>query len=567
MTIIATAGHVDHGKSSLVRAMTGVDPDRLEEEKKRGMTIDLGFAHCTTPSGAHFSFIDVPGHVDFIRNMISGVSSVDIVLFAVDGQEGWMPQTDEHCDILSLLGLQDVVVAITKCDRASADAITTLEHDIRQRLLARGMSVHAVVPTSVITQQGIAEVVSSLETLVTSHRHETRNAQRMRMYVDRVFTMTGSGTVVTGTLQGTVAEHDSLVLVRDCSEIRVRNIQAHGDNVTRLTGPARCALNLAGVSVNDIQRGDVLTVQGEWNPTTRCVVKLNVLPSLQHGVSKRGQFILHVGSSDQQVRLRILQQDEIAPGHSGVVQLSFEVPLPLLPHDRFVIRETGRSETIGGGIVLDAHPLSPVSGAISDGTLETYLRARGWMRVDDVKRDTGFECVPVVSEWIAHSELVAQTKMELDQLLEVSPSGIDMTHLDPWQSALLQQMDDVNITLGVARRGEQFTPDEDRICIMIRDAGVRGPDATALPRHVMKRLVQMGLVYEHDGLAFHVDTIESLRPTLEQLWMTHPDGFPMSALRDAVGITRKHAVPLGNVLDKHGLTKRISDVRVRGARW
>jgi len=566
MTVIATAGHVDHGKSSLIRALTGTDPDRLSEEKSRGMTIDLGFAHTTTPSGQILSFIDVPGHVDFIRNMIAGVSHVGLVLLVVDVAEGWMPQTTEHCDVVSLLGSKRFVVALTKSDRVDPSRITEVETDVRSQLESRDAEVMGVVATSVVTGAGIDELREMLGQAVADIAGN-EDAQRTRLFIDRVFTMTGAGTVVTGTLQGDIAVDDHVVVVRHGTSVRIRGIQTHGQKADTATGPIRVALNVTGIGVDELTRGDVLVVGEEWNITTRCDATLQVLPTLDHSVTKRGQYILHVGTSDQEVQLRVLRDDVIKPGEQGVVRLSFRTPLPMLPGDRFVIRETGRSETVGGGVVLDAHPVASVTKARPDGTVQTYIRERGWVPVAQVWKDTDQYIEPVVGEWVAPAELITQTRMNLELKLDRAPRGVDISALQPWERLLLQQIDGVMVSHGVALRGALLSPDEERVAELIRDAGRTGLDTANVPRDVMRRLVQHGLAYEHDGIVFHAQVLDGLRDVLAELWREHPQGFTMAALRDATGLTRKHAVPLGTVLDKHGLTKRVGDVRVPGSRY
>jgi selenocysteine-specific elongation factor len=566
MTVIATAGHVDHGKSSLVRALTGTDPDRLSEEKQRGMTIDLGFAHTTTSDGVTLSFIDVPGHVDFIRNMIAGVSHVGVVLLVVDAAEGWMPQTTEHCDVVSLLGSRRFVVAITKSDRVDAARIHKVEKDVRARLTHRGIDLVDVVAISVNSSHGIEQLRNLLAVTVADATLNVEK-QRTRLFIDRVFSMTGSGTVITGTLQGHIDVDDRMSIVGNGVEVRVRGIQTHGQAVNSVDGPARVALNVTGVGSNEISRGDALVRSEEWNPTTSFDASLEVLSSLGHNVSKRGQFILHVGTSDQEVQLRVLGADSITPGNNDLIRLTFQHALPLLPGDRFVLRETGRSETVGGGTVLDVHPVAPVTKARPDGTVQTYLSERGWVLVSTVWRDTGQHVGAVVGEWVASDAVVADTRHHLQVMLDESPEGVDVSILQPWEKLLIHNIEGVIISHGVARRGQLLSPDEQRIATLIRNGGRTGVDTTTLARDVMRRLVQMGTVYEHDGIAFHVDVLEDLRDVLTELWRQFPAGFTMAALRDIAGLTRKHAVPLGTVLDKYGLTKRVGDVRLPASRY
>ena len=231
MAVIATAGHVDHGKSSLVLALTGTDPDRLAEEKRKGMTIDLGFAHCVTPNGTSLSFVDVPGHADFIRTMIAGVSGVDIAMLIVDAHEGWMPQTQEHLDVLQLLNIRTGVVVITKSDKATEIELTELEEDIRQRLTDSSIHWTNIMSTSVVTQKGLPELLQHLSSLLENEVPPT-HARPTRLFIDRVFTIRGSGTVVTGTLEGaSVSVGDVLHVARTSQEVRVREVQTLDSSV------------------------------------------------------------------------------------------------------------------------------------------------------------------------------------------------------------------------------------------------------------------------------------------------------------------------------------------------
>lgn len=566
MTVIATAGHVDHGKSSLVRALTDIDPDRLIEEKQRGMTIDLGFAHVTTPDGVTLSFVDVPGHVDFIRNMIAGVSHVGVVLLVVDALEGWMPQTTEHCDVVSLMGSKKFVVALTKSDRVDSERISQVDGEVRTRLRERDAEVVEIIPTSVVTGIGIDELRGALVKAVAQVESGS-STDRCRLFIDRVFTMSGAGTVVTGTLQGQISIDDRLMVVRSDVEVRVRGIQTHGTSVNSTVGPTRVALNITGARTDDLVRGDALVVKKDWIPTTQFDASVKVLPTLEHDVSKRGQYMLHMGTFDQEVQLRVLGADHIAPGHAEAVRCTVQIPIPALPGDRFVLRETGRGETIGGGVVLDAHPVLPVMRAQPDGTLQSYLAERGWVTVSRVWQEMNLHVEPVINEWVATEKEVARTIAGLNDRLRQSPQGVDVSSLRPWEQLLIEQISDVTVSHGVARRGAVLSEQEQRIAHTIQESGRMGTDNASFPRDAMRRLVQHNVVYEHDGIAFHADVLDELQDVLKELWQEYPDGFTMASLRDATGLTRKSAVPLGTVLDKRGLTKRLGDVRVPGPRF
>jgi selenocysteine-specific elongation factor len=249
------------------------------------------------------------------------------------------------------------------------------------------------------------------------------------------------------------------------------------------------------------------------------------------------------------------------------VRCVFQTPLAVLPGDRFVVRETGRSETVGGGVVLDAHPVIAVTKAQPDGSLETYLSERGWLPVAQVRQETNWHVAPIVGEWIATNDHFQRTAHALEALIDQSPQGVDVATLQPWERLLLEMIDGVTVSHGIARRGTAFSADEERIATLVRDGGLTGADNTTLSRDAMRRLVQHNIVYEHDGIAFHADVLDGLHDVLARLWDAHPEGFTVASLRDATGLTRKFAVPLGTVLDKRGLTKRVGDLRLPGPRF
>src|SRR3954454_938808 len=370
MRVIATAGHVDHGKSSLVEALRGTNPDRLEEERSRGMTIDLGFAHTTLPSGAGISFVDVPGHVRFLRNMLAGVGGVDACMFVIDAGEGWKPQSEEHLRILELVGLRHGIVALTKADLVDDEWLALQEMDVRDRLLDTFLADARVVAVSATTGLGLDDLREALDELV----HSTPVAAdhgRPRLWVDRVFAAKGSGTVVTGTLTGGSLHTDQQVDVAGHS-VRIRGVQSHGRAETEIGPGHRVALNLVGVDHDDLQRGDAITIARQWRPTTRFDAELQVLPSLRHQVSRRGAYLAYIGSGEFPVKVRVLGSEAINPGSTRLVRLHLSTapPIPLVPGDRFVLREAGRDETVGGGEVLDVAPVLPASKARPDRSME-----------------------------------------------------------------------------------------------------------------------------------------------------------------------------------------------------
>jgi selenocysteine-specific elongation factor len=566
MTVIATAGHVDHGKSSLIRAITGTDPDRLAEEQRRAMTIDLGFAHCTTSNGTVLSFVDVPGHADFIRTMISGVSGVDIVMLIIDANEGWKPQTEEHLGIIEVLGISSGIVVLTKSDKVDAAVLQQRKEEIAARLTTSSVTWHDTVITSVIANTGISELITQIENLVATQVAKSNNT-RPRLFIDRVFSMKGSGTVVTGTLEGGNLEAaSSLIVARTGTAVRIREIQTHGSVVAVAQSGSRCAINLSGIDANELQRGDALVRENDWHMGNAFDARIKVLPALQHALTHRGSFTLHVGTRSQSATVRILQTDTIDPGQSGLVRIRFDNSLPLVPGDCFLLRDTGIGATVGGGVILDVDPRGRVKDAAPDGSAEQILNNRGWLTVDEARQLTGLDIAPIVSTWVASAETLRSTVAALEQQLATSQS-IDTATLAAYERDVLSTIDGVHINNGIAIRGQSDPLLSHSYVSLFLEAGVTTPDADKLDRNIIRQLVQKKILFEHDNIAFHAETLMSLRPVLEQLWTEHPEGFTMANLRDALSITRKHALPLGNCLDKVGLTKRQGDLRIAGSAW
>ena len=320
MTVIATAGHVDHGKSTLVRALTGTDPDRWAEEKERGLTIDLGFASTVLPSGRSLSLVDVPGHIRFLRNMLSGVGAVDGCLFVVAATEGWKPQSEEHLRILDLLGLTGGVVALTKVDLVDDDLRELAQMEVEEYVAGtflEGADIVAVAAGDGPDGEGMTKLRESLDSLVTNAENRVADGTP-RLWVDRAFAPPGVGAVVTGTLTGgPVAVGDELTVNSATSngdEIRIRGIQNHHRDLDRVEAGNRVALNLVGVSHHDLDRGDVLVVDGAWHHGAMVDAELSVLDRLDHAVTRRGAYVAYIGSGEFPCRIRILADTAAEPG-------------------------------------------------------------------------------------------------------------------------------------------------------------------------------------------------------------------------------------------------------------
>jgi selenocysteine-specific elongation factor len=374
--VIGTAGHVDHGKSALVLGLTGTDPDRLAEEKARGMTIDLGFAWTTLPSGREVGFVDVPGHERFVHNMLAGVGGVDCALLVVDAGEGWQPQSAEHLAILDLVGIVTGVIALTKVDLVAPDRVAEVAAEVRQRLegttLAGAVVVETAAPAGIGLDRLRAELDRALDRLA-----EPPDRGRPRLPVDRVFSIRGSGTVVTGTLSGGTLDADAeAVLLPAGRRVRLRGLQAHGRPVRHAKPARRVAVNLAGVATAEVNRGDVLALPGQWRPTRTADCRLRCLPGAPAPLRARGAYLLYAGAAEAAVRLQPLDAIEVPPGEHALVRLHLETPLVLDPFEPVVLRDSGRDETVGGGPVLDPFPPSAVRGTAARVRRVEELEAR-----------------------------------------------------------------------------------------------------------------------------------------------------------------------------------------------
>jgi len=354
--VVATAGHVDHGKSSLILRLTGTDPDRWAEEKRRGLTIDLGFAWCTLPSGREIGFVDVPGHERFVRNMLAGVGPVRLVLFVVAADEGWKPQSEEHLAIVDVLGANGGVVALTKCDLVDEEAVGLVIEDVRDRLRGTVMQDAPIVPCSSQTGEGLDGLAEALDAMVGSSADPAED-ERQRLFVDRIFTVTGAGTIVTGTLTGgRLAVGQEVELLPASGTGRIRGLQTHKRSIQVARPVSRVAANLVGVDREGLGRGDVLGLPGEWRPTRMFEVRLRPVRGLAHPLTTRGAYKVYAGSAERGARIRLYGTGELTDPEGCFARIRVSDPLVLDVHDRFVVRDAGRRETVAGGVVLDVDP-------------------------------------------------------------------------------------------------------------------------------------------------------------------------------------------------------------------
>lgn len=354
--ILGTAGHIDHGKTSLIRALTGIDTDRLKEEKARGITIELGFAHLTLPSGESMGIIDVPGHEKFVRHMVAGATGIDMVAMVIAADEGVMPQTREHMDICQLLGVRSGLIVLTKVDLVSAEWLELVEEDVREFVKGSFLETAPLVHFSAVDLKGTEEVLAAISE-VASSLAERQSGGLFRMPLDRVFTMRGFGTVVTGTpISGTLTLGDTVQIFPGSLTTKIRGLEVHNERVTQVSAGLRSAINLQGVSKEDVNRGQVLSHKKSLLPSRSMDVWLQYLSNNEKPLKNRARIRFHVGTAEILGRALLLDSETLAPGRSGLAQIQLEEETAALSGDRFVLRSYSPMRTIAGGEILHPRP-------------------------------------------------------------------------------------------------------------------------------------------------------------------------------------------------------------------
>ena len=568
MHVVASAGHVDHGKSTLVLALTGIDPDRFAEEKARGLTIDLGFAWATLPSGRGVGFVDVPGHVRFIKNMLAGVGAVDACLFVVAATEGWKPQSEEHLRILELLGMRHGLIALTKVGLVDDDHRELARMDVADHVAGTFLDGADIVEVDAPTGIGVDDLRDALDRLLAA-TPTSADRGRPRLWVDRSVAAKGSGTVVTGTLTGgTLGGDDDVVLLPHGLPARVRALQSHQESLAEAGPGRRLAVNLAGVPHDRVVRGDALVRPGQWHVTRVVDASLHVLRSLDHDVSRRGAHVAYVGAGEHPVRLRVLGSAALQPGDDGLVRLHLPVGLPLLPGDRYVLRESGRGETVGGGEILDVDPVLPASKAAPDRSVDRVVRERGWVEADLLERLTGERRPADVGPWVVSADALAAAEARVgDAVAAAGPLGLDVATLDARDRAVLGRLDGVVVEAGRARVPEAVDPLAGHPYVAaLGEAPFAPPPPDGVDRGELRELVRRGLVVERDGVWFAPAAVDAAARRVASLLATSPEGVTVAQVRDDLGTTRRYLLPLLAVLDSTGVTRRRGDLRIAGPR-
>ena len=619
--VIGTAGHIDHGKTSLVHALTGIDTDRLPDEKRRGITIDLGFASldAVAPDGSplQVSFVDVPGHKLFIRNMLAGAGCIDAVLLVISAEEGVKPQTEEHLAICNLLGIRHGVVVVTKVDAVSSVQLADVCAEIRAYLSGTFLDEsHAqVIPVSARTGQGLDELRNEL--LFLAMKAPDRNPDQLpRLPVDRAFVIKGFGTVVTGTLlSGEFHVGESLLLEPGNLSVRVRGMQVHGHQEEHSRAGSRLALNLAGVEVAEVTRGQVVVAQGTLSATATIDVETALLPDSK-ALKHRSRVHFHAFTSDALATVSLYGYHAAEPGSRRLMRLKLQKPIVLVPGDRFVLRQCSPAATIGGGRVLDAQPLANLRKAkcltwleaLKDASIEeqlllrigrrgaTGLTMRGLMAETGLTREAVVRvAAPLVSDGllvrISNKVLIAGEALTnaIDKMMSrLRLDGLRRAELKS-QTALNDEIFD--FLLGKLAReeklrlqGELIYPsgsnaqvaNEDRIALsaiasIYEGAGLAAPSRTevasrlSLKESEMRRLMTLLLRDKilvrigSEELYIHQRALERLR---EQIHEMRGQVLDIARFKQLNGLSRKYAIPLLEYLDRERVTRKDGDQRV-----
>jgi selenocysteine-specific elongation factor len=625
--LVGTAGHIDHGKTALVKALTGIDADRLQEEKRRGITIDLGFAHMDIRSAngdtLHLGFVDVPGHERFVRNMLAGVGGIDLVLLVIAADESIKPQTREHFDILQLLGVKRGITVLTKSDAVDTDTLEVVRLEVEDFL--RGTFLEApnspIVALSSLTGAGLNDLKAAI--LASSRDVQPRESRALaRLPIDRVFTMKGFGTVVTGTLiSGTIRREEELEVFPSGQRVRVRGIQVHGQAADQAIAGQRTALNLAGATTEDLSRGMTLAPAATFSTTRRADVRLSLLASAPRALKNRARVHFHSNTMETVADITLHGTKQLAPGSNAFARLKLPEPALLLPGDRFIIRQFSPVITIGGGIVLDAAPiprtrepealLQTLASADRLSVLKARIERRGrnGITLSQLIAETGWTKQSLEAELapeIKHSRILRIVDLfvhgpavsALQELIVASVTafqkknslagGIAKEELREQVKAspevfaaalnLLTQARKIEIAGELVRlpgQGVVLKDDEAESKKKIEDAfstaGLKVPalyevlaslkiDKARAQKIVTLLLRDKILTKISDELVFHRTALQQLR-RLVATQKTKSPKMDVATFKDLTGVSRKYAIPLLEYLDREHVTKRVGDAR------
>jgi selenocysteine-specific elongation factor len=623
--ILGTAGHIDHGKTELVKALTGVNTDRLEEERRRGISIELGFASYED-GDVRFGIVDVPGHERFVKNMLAGAGGIDLVLLVVAADEGVMPQTREHLDIVNFLGVERGLVALTKCDLADEEMIEIAHLDAEEVLQGTTLAGSPIVHVSAVTGEGLDELKAALKRIADATPARTSEGA-YRLPIDRVFTMKGFGTVVTGTsFAGSVAVGEKLEIQPGERTVRVRRIQVHGRDSENAQAGQRTALALHGVTKDEISRGEQLVSPGSLTPSSMVDVRLRVSSRWVRPLRNRERVRFHLGSSEDLGRVVLLDRDELAPGEDCLAQIRLETPIVPALHDRFVLRSYSPMHTMAGGMIVDPHPkkhhrfradeLEALKGREGGGPIALLLETVSQAGLAGVTVKA-----LVKSTSLPREEVDALVAQEIEGGTLRLAEGGRILDRDTWSVArrtILEEArrfqqkhplrwgmtrEEARLTLGrettpailgellaeLAAEGEvrlaedrlrvgegdvvfdgKAKAERERLDAVFRGPGcsppyvhevLADPESTPLTQEVLAALLEQGELVKINAEIYYHREAYA-KAKSSLVKIADRDGtIAVSALRDELGISRKYAVPLLEHFDTERVTRRDGDVR------
>lgn len=622
--IIGTAGHVDHGKTALIKALTGIETDRIKEEKKRGITIELGFAYLDLPDGEKAGIIDVPGHEKFVKNMLAGAGGIDLALLVVAADEGFMPQTREHLGILSLLNISEGIIVITKKDMVDDDWLEVVCEDVRSEVKGTFLENAQIIPVSSYTGEGIEQLKTAIFELIDQNTQIKNLDIPFRIPVDRIFSVEGFGTVITGTLiEGRMKVGDPVTIYPSRIESRVRNLQVHSHDVTEAYAGQRVAVNLAGLKKTDLNKGDVVAVPNSMHTTMMIDIKLNILRDCEREILNGTRLHLYHGARDVLCKVILLDRDSISAGESCYAQLRLEEEIAVKTGDRFVLRFYSPLETIGGGVILDSNPFKhkrndpavleslhikesgsgkeKISAALHDysSRFETldFLQVQTAIPKEQfdqqiqklLKDKTAFrvsDSIVIHSDYLTHLKDTAvrllsayhqenplRDGMKKDEFRSKFLHFDDIAVIDKITDSLVNRkfLKYVNGCVALADFEVQKDDNLEEIEAAFREGGFspESPDqiATRFPkvknyRQVVESLVNTGrLVRVEDKILLHVDYYEKALSMAKE-HIAQNGQITLAEMRDLMGASRKFAVAVLEYWDRRNITKKVGDARV-----
>ena len=617
MYVIGTAGHVDHGKSTLIKALTSIDPDRLPQEKERGMTLDLGFAWLTLPSGREVSIVDVPGHERFVKHMLAGIGGIDVALLVVAADEGVMPQTREHLAIINLLKIKNGLIIITKVDLVDKDMVELVISDVEDALLGTTFEGATSIPVSAISGEGLENLTDALDKLL-DETEPRRDLGRLRLPIDRSFTVSGFGTVVTGTLiDGSIQVGQEMELVQLGQKCRVRGLQSHLKKRQEATPGRRVAVNLSGVSHDQIQRGEVLSSPGSIQPTSLVDAHIRLMSESPKLLRHNQNITFYAYTTETQARIRLLDREDLKPGEEGWAQIHLKEPVPLVKDDLFIIRSP--ETTLGGGRVVDAAPrrhrrfLLPVIERltlIEEGTGEDVLLAavEHWgpctledleKRINQTREDITLQIKLLTSSGQVillgdsrGSHSVAYSYQSWQTLLKKTQDALKSYHSrHPLRKGLPRE--DLRSQLGLSSQifNLALTKLVTENVFVEEGTGIRLPEHSILLNHVQGKqideflsllksnpfsppteksitpellnlLVDEGKVVKASAsVVFHTEAYLHMEKTIVNS-LKENGKITVAQVRDMFNTSRKYVMALMDYLDQQHITRRTGDERV-----